>query len=136
MAQIHEAIDFFIHYLFDMETTRLTDSIDDIIVIFYSLIGIYILYNFKDEFKKYLGVFYLFVIAFILKGIMVAFDIYTNNDEAFSDWFTDSKQAQNLLDWLRVIEDCFKILAEGVFISALVGCMAIARQITPGDRTP
>jgi len=134
MAQIHEAIDFLIHDLFDLETTRLTDSIDDIIVLLYSLIGLYILYNFRDEFNKYLGVFYLFAIAFFLKGIMVAFDIYTNNDEAFSDWFADPEQAQNLLDWLRVIEDCFKILAEGVFIGALVGCTAIARQLTPGDR--
>ncbi|MGC9525076.1 MAG: hypothetical protein ACP5D7_05995 [Limnospira sp.] len=136
MAQIHEAIDFFIHYLFDMETTRLSDSIDDIIVIFYSLIGFYILYNFRDEFKKYLGVFYLFAIAFLLKGIMVAFDIYTNDEEVLSDWFADPEQAKRTLEWLRTIEDCFKILAEAVFIGAFVGCTAIARQITPGDRTP
>ena len=53
LALIHESIDKLIHHIFSMEETSLTDRIDDLIIFVYGLIGIYILYRYKDEILKY-----------------------------------------------------------------------------------
>ena len=130
IVQIHEGTDWLIHWLFKIEETRLTDSFDDVIVVFYSIVGCYILYDFWDEFKRYFQVFSLFIFAFVLKGIMVAFDIYTNDETILSAWFNNPEDQKMMLDWLSTIEDSFKILAEGVFIAAFIGCLKIAKRIT------
>ncbi len=133
IAQIHETLDLLIHQIFAIEETRLTDSMDDIFVLFYSLFGLYVLYIFREEFKHYLGVIHLFAIAFFLKLLMVALDVYTNDETVFSDWFSNPEPGKILLDWVQTLEDSFKILAEGVFISAFLACSEIAKRIS---RTP
>ncbi|MDY6901825.1 MAG: hypothetical protein SWZ49_27670 [Cyanobacteriota bacterium] len=130
ILQIHEATDWLIHWLFKMEETRLTDSIDDAIVALYGIIGVYLLYKFWDEFKHYFQAFRLFIFAFILKLVMVIFDFYTNDEMILSNRFSDPEEQKVMLDWLTTIEDSFKILAEGVFIAAFCACLQIAKRIT------
>ncbi|MGK7894890.1 MAG: hypothetical protein AB4372_15050 [Xenococcus sp. (in: cyanobacteria)] len=129
IAQIHENLDWLIHQIFAIEETRLTDSMDDIFVLCYSLFVLYLLYKFREEFRHYLGVIHLFAIAFSLKLLMVALDIYTNDETVFADWFSDPEQGKILLDWMQTLEDSFKILAEGVFIGAFLACIKIAKRI-------
>ncbi|MEB3278602.1 MAG: hypothetical protein VKK42_06720 [Lyngbya sp.] len=136
IVQIHEAMDWLIHWAFKIQETRLTDSIDDVIVVLYSIVGVYILYDFWDEFKRYFAAFSLFIFAFVLKGIMVAFDVYTNDETVFSAWFNDPEEQKMMLDWFKTIEDSFKILAEGVFIAAFIACLQIAKRITRKQITP
>ncbi|MGB3188381.1 MAG: hypothetical protein WBB43_03000 [Limnoraphis sp.] len=130
IAQIHEAVDWLIHWVFQIPETRLTDSFDDVIVVFYSIVGGYFLYDFRDEFKRYFQTFSLFILAFVLKGIMVVFDVYTNDEMILSAWFNNPEDQKMMLDWLKTIEDSFKILAEGVFIAAFLACLQIAKRIT------
>ena len=128
-AKIHENLDRLIHQIFAIEETRLTDSMDDIFVLCYGLLGLYLLYKFREEFKHYFGVIHLFGIAFFLKLLMVALDIYTNDETVFADWFSNPEQGKILLDWMQTLEDSFKILAEGVFIGAFLACIKIANRI-------
>ena len=72
--------------------------------------------------------------SFILSGIMTLLDVCTNFDpesnlDAFKIFFADLESRYALLVWLQAIEEGFKILAEGVFIAALVICLQIARQL-------
>ncbi|WP_319548238.1 hypothetical protein [Desulfogranum marinum] len=63
---VHENIDYFIHDVFNMEETALTDRIDDFLVGLYGLAGIGVLFVFRDELKAYRETFVFFVIGFVL----------------------------------------------------------------------
>ena len=130
LLKFMKLLDLLIHQIFAIEETRLTDSMDDIFVLFYSLFSFYVLYKFREEFKYYLGVIHLFAIAFFLKLLMVALDVYTNDETVFSDWFSNPEPGKILLDWVQTLEDSFKILAEEVFISAFLACSEIAKRIS------
>ena len=128
--EIHENIDKLIHQGLRITETALTDRIDDLIIVSYSLIGGYILYSFWQEFKRYQPAFCLFIVGFVLKAAMVIFDLYTNNEMILSSWITDPQVHELVYDSLRTVEESLKILAEGAFIAAFCACLNLAKQIT------
>ena len=141
IAQLHEMLDFGFHALFNIQENGITDRLDDLIVLLYIAAGGYLLYRFQQEFRNYRPAFKLVLWAFGLAGIMVLLDLITNLDpesnlDAFKVFFADLEARHTLLVWLQAIEEGFKVLAEGVFISALVVCLQVARRIDHQHPTP
>lgn len=130
IAQIHEGIDILIHKILDFEPTRLTDSIDDIIVLMYVIFSLYILYKYRQEFYHYWSVVHLFFLGFLMLGIMIGLDVYSNDSQLFSDLFPSPEQGRRLLDWVNAIEESFKVVSEGFFIAAFLGCLKIAKKMS------
>ena len=126
--EIHEQIDFFLHDLFAMEETKITDLIDDLII------GLYLLIFFGCIFwqRKTIGLFKSsykwFSIGFALTIIMIFLDL-TSNNNLFTSRFIDPAKDVLFRDWLGVIEDSAKIFAEGMFIVGIYQCQQIVDSI-------
>jgi hypothetical protein len=128
--EIHENTDHFIHWIFAIQETPITDRLDDIILISYSMIGSYFIYNFWYEFKRYKPAFKLFIIAFILTFIMGIFDWYNNDETLVQYWVTNPQYQELVYDCLQTVEESLKLIAEGVFIAAFCVCLNVAQNIS------
>lgn len=132
--EVHENLDFFIHHVFRIQETGLTDRIDDIIIGSYGLFGLVILYFHREEFKKYRDAFPLLKVGFILMFTMIVLDALTNREDVLEMFISDSYIVWEFFSWLNAIEDVFKIIAEGVFIGAFYYCLEITRRLSPEPR--
>ncbi len=135
VAQIHETTDTLIHWLFQIPEENQFLQLDGVIVASYTVVSAYVLYFFRDEFKRYKPAFYLFILGFFFKVIMVTIDITTDDESLFSFWLSDPKLHKFVYDWVQAVEDSFKLLAEAAFISAFLVCVQIAKRITRSEIT-
>ncbi|ERT04388.1 putative membrane protein [Lyngbya aestuarii BL J] len=136
IGQIHETVDVLIQWMFNVPEDNNLLKYDGVIVAGYSAVGAYILYSFWDEFKRYKPAFYLFVLGFALKATMVLIDLGTDDDSIFSFWLADPKRHKLVYEWIQMVEESFKIIAEGAFIAAFIACLQIAKRITRKQITP
>lgn len=125
---IHEQIDKLIHYILDIKETGLTDRIDDIIVGIYALVGIAVLFAFKNEVKTCIDRFSFFILGFALLFTMVGLDILTNRDDILLMHF-DETTTDILMYWLSSAEDSMKIFAEAFFILGFYSALLKARSL-------
>ena len=125
LIQIHENIDKFIHWFFQIQETILTDSIDDLIVLSYGIIGLLVIYYFRQEFYFYRDAFTYFKIALVLACCSIGLDFLTQGQEA--DILTETQEMQR--EWLRSIEEIFKLFAEAFLITSFYKCLRIAKRI-------
>lgn len=68
---------------------------------------------------------------------MVILDMAGNNDYFILSVVEDLTRARLLEQWLGVVEDSVKIIAEGMFIVGIYQCWQIAKSLSspvPGDR--
>jgi|GEM_PF-694480 hypothetical protein len=128
--EIHENTDRFIHWIFAIQETPITDRLDDIILLSYSVIGSYFIYHFWHEFKRYRPAFRFFIAAFILTAIMGIFDWYNNDKTLVQYWVTNPQHQELVYDGLQTVEESLKLIAEGVFIAAFYVCLNVARNIS------
>ncbi|MDJ0569032.1 MAG: hypothetical protein QNJ53_08275 [Pleurocapsa sp. MO_192.B19] len=127
---IHEQIDFWLHDLFRIQETDITDLADDLIVGGYLILFlIYIAFKWQtiQLFKRSFG---LFQLGFVLTLVMVVLDMASNGDYFTLLIIDDVAQALALKLWLRALEDSVKIFAEGMFIVAIYQCWQIAKLMT------
>ena len=132
---IHEHADYFIHDIFKIRETALTDRIDDILVGCYGLIGLGGLYIYREELKKCREAFPLFITGFIVMFVMVCLDIFTNRDDILRLFISDATTVYHVFYWLNIIEDILKIITGGIFAGAFYHCYKItqsSRQIKEG----
>jgi len=129
VGSIHEKIDFFIHRFFKIRETGLTDRIDDVIVGCYGLIGLMVLYLFREELKKYREAFPLLTVGFIFMFSMVTLDILTGRKDILRILISNAYVVNRLHLWLSAIEDMFKIIAEGAFLVGFYYCLEITRRL-------
>jgi hypothetical protein len=113
--KIHENIDFLIHRVFGIQETGLTDRIDDFLVGLYGLLGIGVLFAYRNQLKTYREAFPFFIFGFVLLFSMVAFDVVTNRNDILPLIF-DHHLAATLYTYLSLAEDSLKIFAESFFI--------------------
>jgi len=125
LGMIHEYVDIFIHKIFSIEETALTDRIDDMLVALYGLVGIMGLYYYREELKKYREATVLFITGFIFFFAMISLDLLFNTDDILRLFFSNVSTLHNLDYWLDIIEDIIKIIAEGIFIVAFYRCYEI-----------
>ena len=115
---IHEEIDFYIHWLFAIAETGLTDRIDDFIILLYGISGLLVLYFHRQELRSISDQTALFVVGFVFFFLMVAADASGNRPDfaiflGFSE--PDAIQFDRLLDF---VEEFFKLVAESAFLIA------------------
>ena len=127
--EIHEYIDLWLHSVFKIQQTDLTDLADDLIVGGYVLIFLaYVAFKW-NTIQIFKSSFRFFQIGFILTAVMVVLDILSNNDYFVSLIIDNATIAKLTGQWLSVIEDSAKIFAEGMFLAGIYQCWQIARSL-------
>lgn len=127
--QIHENIDYGIHEIVDIKETNLTDRLDDAIVGFYIVAGVALLFHYRLEFSYYQRSFGYFILGFILAVFMILFDTISQRSDICKLVISDPNINNDIRCTMKVLEEVFKILAEGVLIFSLLLCYEIAREL-------
>lgn len=126
--EIHEQIDFFLHDLFAIEETNITDLADDLIVGLYLLIFFGCIFWQRKIIALFKSSYKWFLIGFALTIVMIVLDLMSNND-LFTSRFIDPSQDVMFREWISVIEDSAKIFAEGMFIVGIYQCQRVVDSI-------
>ena len=130
VIRIHENLDNIIHRSFHITKSAISDRLDDAIVAFYGLIGIFIMFLFKNELLNYKKTLPLFMVGFLFFFLMTIADMSANRQDVVKI-LTSSRESRMLLfSTLKVMEEGFKLFAEALFISAFFNCLTIARNKT------
>ncbi|MBD3425881.1 MAG: hypothetical protein GF409_01465 [Candidatus Omnitrophica bacterium] len=124
VIMIHEKIDMFIHWLFRMEETALTDRIDDLVILAYAAVGLGVLYRYRKEFYSLKKAAPALIAGVLFMGIMVAGDIISNRADILTDPL--------LRSWVSAMEDAFKLFAEGAFLFAAYYSYRMNKVSFPG----
>lgn len=135
--EIHEHLDLWLHRVLQIQQTDLTDLADDLIVGGYLLMSLICVALKWRSLQIFRGSFTFFKIGFGLSVLMVILDMAGNNDYFILSVVEDVTRARLLEQWLGVVEDSVKIIAEGMFIVGIYQCWQIAKSLSspvPGDR--
>jgi hypothetical protein len=126
--KIHEGIDHLIHSVFNLQETGVTDRLDDIIIGLYGLIGLGVLFAYRNELKIFKKALPLLFLGFVLLFAMVVLDVLTNRNDIFPAIF-----AQNYADILylsfSLAEDSAKVFAEASFVLAFFVILQKAKYL-------
>ena len=128
--QIHEKIDVGLQELANIDTGGEASRINDFIILLYAIIGLFFLWTFKNEFKRFTSAFEWFLTGFSFCSLTILLDMLTHNQEIFSFLTQDYEQLTNIHYWFKAIEEVPKIFAEGAFIVAFYYCLIIAKRLT------
>ena len=82
--------------------------------------------------KEYRKTFPLFLVGYVILFLMVGLDILTNRNDILSMVISNPDILNAVFSKGRILEDMFKVLAEGMFIVAFLACFRIARQRVEG----
>jgi hypothetical protein len=126
---IHENLDKSLHYLLQIEETSFTSRLDDLFLIIYVVIGLVLLYLFKDELIKFST-----CLIWLKRGIYFAIatlfiDILGHNKEVLSGLIANAEKLDTVHHWFTAIEEIPKVLAGGAFLVFFSGCLKIARKL-------
>jgi len=116
---IHEQVDLWIHNIFKIQETNLSDLIDDLIVGGYLCISLIYIASKWKIIKLYQHSFIFFKIGFTFSAIMLILDVISNNTLFISIVTNNPKTILLTQEWIGVIEDSAKLFAEGMFIVGL-----------------
>ena len=131
IAQIHEKIDFTIHYLFIETKSNLTDGIDDLILLSYIVFGgIFLLYN-RATFLRNIGYKKTYLAAFLLVLLMAALDIYGNVLAGSPAIERKSSDVARMNEMVAFLEDTVKLWGGALILIAVSGTFAQYRQPHP-----
>jgi len=113
--RIHEGIDFSLHNLIGIKETALTDRLDDVLILLYALIGLFAIYLYRAQLSIYYPLIRgYFIAAFMVLLLTVILDVLTNRHDIIHDigWH----------QFLSVLEEVMKIVAEFLFLAAAYRC--------------
>lgn len=118
---IHERIDGLIHAILAIEETAITDRIDDLIILLYGVVGAFLIYLHRGEFRG-LGRFYKYLaVGFAFLCLQVAFDVLTNRGDILR-----YLGIAHLFAIGKIAEEVSKLLAEAAF---LLGFLWVYRKV-------
>ena len=124
---IHEQVDLWLHDLFELRETELSDLIDDLIIIGYlAIFLVYVVFKWQTL-QLFKGAFIFFWLGFILALVMAVLDLLSNNTLFVSKIIEDRELILATRQWLGVIEDSAKIFAEGIFIVGIYKCWQLVK---------
>ena len=83
VAKIHESLDRSFHRILQMQETGLTDRLDDAIVLAYGVMGLGVLYVYREELMPYRPALPLVVGGFALFIFMGLLDAMVNRNDVF-----------------------------------------------------
>lgn len=108
--------------------TDFATNFSDFSIIFYALIGITIMYLFREEIKLYETATPLLITGFLLLIVMVMFNLM-NRMAFISDIIPDPESAEIVMRYLTVFVGVTKIFTESVFIGVLSSCNETAHEL-------
>ena len=131
LFQIDERLDRFIHAVFAIQRTGLTDRIDDIIVALYGVLAVAIVLRFRAEVTRAPGVGPLLGAAFGLAFVMLLLDTLTNHSDFLKLFISERGPRARLREWIWLVEEVFKLLAAGAFMVACYASWRAAHLDSP-----
>ncbi len=123
VALIHENIDKAVHIIFSIEETGLTDRLDDLIVVIYAVVGIFVLRHYKNEILKFKDAIPYIIIGFFFLILRIVIDILTNRSDIIPKFISNEELLTDLENFLAVTEGAGKLIAESLFIVAFYFCL-------------
>ena len=129
---IHENIDVSLHELFNLNENGLTSRIDDFLILFYAIIGLFFLRTFKNEFQKFTrfsSVYNWFFAGFSMCFLTILLDMLSHKRQLLHLMVEDYEKLKIMDTWFKSIEEIPKIFAEGAFIIAFYYCLIIAKKL-------
>ena len=130
---LHENIDRFIHWAFEIKKTRFTDRIDDVIVLIYGILGVAILYFHRSEFRQLSGFRRFLVVGFLLFALMVLLDIGTNRGDVLLSLGVTRSWLPAVRNGLEAGEELVKLVAELVFLAGFFQIRRQFQQLREGE---
>ena len=137
IAQIHEKIDFAIHYIFGIKSTEFTDHIDDVVVLLYLIFGGFFLYLNRRVFFRQLRYKKTYALAFILLICMMVVDFQPALFGEAVMFLTNGTDTHRIHALTSFLEDSFKIWGGALILVAVSGTY-VAEKATfesVGDKT-
>ena len=129
---IHEQMDRWIHWIFNMEETGLSDRIDDFIILLYGVAGVIIIYFHRSEFSN-LGALYKYLtLGFALLLIMVLLDAFGNRDDYIAYIGVEESLRSGIMKAVSFTEELTKLLSQIVF---LLGFLRVFKQFYDQGQT-
>ena len=123
---IHENTDKLIHKVFSIQETNLTDRIDDTIILIYAILGILVLYSYRNELMKFGKSLPYFVIGYCFLFSKIVIDFITNKNDVVPKIISDEAILYKVNYVLAITEGGSKLLAETFFIFAFYLCFKLA----------
>lgn len=114
---LHEVADLFIHDIFNLRETGLSDRLDDIIVGLYGAVGVWVVMHYRQEFTAHKIAIGFFKKGFILLFVMVGLDLLTNEQDLLEIFF-NPELSNSIQTQVFHLEDSLKLLAEAFFALA------------------
>lgn len=124
---LHEQLDVWLHGVFNIEETMVTDLADDIIVGIYLILALIYVASQWKTLQIFRSSFNYFKIGFVLGGLMVVLDILSNNFLFVSMVTDDPNLMGKMISWLGIVEETAKIAAEGFFLAGVYQCWRIVK---------
>ena len=131
---IHESLDRWMHGWLNVEETQITDLADDIIVGIYLILALAYVATQWKTLQIFRSSFVYFLWGFVLGTIMVAFDILSNNDLFVSQVTNDPNLIDKAINYLGVVEESAKLIAEGLFLTGVYQCWRKVKSIDTQQR--
>jgi hypothetical protein len=116
LFSIHEGIDLFIHWLFAMRETGLTDRIDDVVVLAYGILGVAVLWSHRSELAVSRPALPYLLLGFSFLLLMVALDALTNRMDFIRRYLFLPRDYPGLIFLARFSEELLKIAAAMCFL--------------------
>lgn len=129
-GKVHENIDRTIHKVFRIEETALSDRLDDLLIGLYGVIGLGVLYAYRDELRHYRSARRYVVAAFVLLFVMVGLDLAINRPDLLTRVTGDEESATAWKLRLGVPEEGLKLLGEMMFLFAALECRGVTRKLS------
>jgi hypothetical protein len=121
MLQLHESSDHFIHWLFGIRQTALTNHLDDLFVGLYGLVGLAALIAGRAELLFFRRHWWIFAAGFLCFAIHVTLDVLVKDTGPIMSYFEVSRPVARM--WLEVVEEGFKLAGGFCFVAALRTCL-------------
>lgn len=126
--RFHEKLDRFLHRdVLEVEATSLTARADDLIIGLYGLAALGVLWWFREELRRVPKLIAVLTLGMGLMFVQVGLDA-ANHDDVYARVAPPGPQRRLVRRWLPVAEETTKLVAEAVFLLAMLRAHRYARN--------
>lgn len=141
LLSVHEFIDISLHRTLGWQETPLSDRLDDLLLGLYALIGLGVLYVYREELHRYRQTRPFFAWGFALFFLSMALDTLINNGDNSDQLaiFLSPDMVVTVRFYLGAVEEFFKLLAATCFLTGVFAILQMARAQSsqkPSSKTP
>ena len=126
--EIHENFDFWVHRMFHLRETALSDRIDDAVIVLYGLTSLVVLWVYRREMVPFRALRGAMIVGFAFTFGSMIFDTVADRIDVLHFFLRDRALAKIWQHWCGVGDDACKLLAEGCFAAAFYGGWRLARD--------